>query len=370
MHTHFVRNVIIKGLALFLVFNLLFAVGPVDGLGKLSLYNRLFQGRLRFPFGEDSERSYNLSLFDLDAMFASHIIAAAPKPADEFRVLTVGDSSVWGTLLQPEETLAGQLNAANLRICGRAARFYNLGYPTISLTKDLMIIDYARRYQPDLIVWGVTLEAFPLDKQLSTPLVANNAHRVDDLVGRYNPGLRTDDPSLVRPSFWERTIVGQRRPLADLLRLQLYGAMWSATDIDQTYPSNYPPAQTDLTTDVTFHSMQPATLNDSQLAFSVFEAGLRAAGDVPVLVVNEPMLVSTGENSDVRYNFFYPRWVYDAYRQKMTQRAAAGRWDYLDAWNIIPAYQFTNSAIHLTPAGESILAEQVAQMISQQSCSK
>lgn len=370
MNARFVCNVALKGLVLFLVFNLLFAVGPVDGLGKLSLYNRLFQGRLRFPFGEDSAHSYNLSLFDLDAMFASHVIAATPKPADEFRVLTVGDSSVWGTLLRPEDTLAGQLNAANLHVCGRAARFYNLGYPTISLTKDLMILDYAQRYQPDLIVWGVTLEAFPPDKQLSTPLVANNAARVDDLIGRYNPSLRADDPSLVRPSFWELTILGQRRPLADLLRLQLYGAMWSATGIDQTYPTNYPPAQTNLTADLTFHGLQPPTLNDSQLAFSVFEAGLRAAGDVPVLVVNEPMLVSNGENSDLRYNFFYPRWVYDAYRQQMAQRAAAGHWAYLDAWNFIPADQFTNSSIHLTPAGESLLATQVGQMISQQSCSK
>lgn len=364
------RNIAIKGLVLFLVFNLLFAVAPTDGLGKLSLYNRLFQGRLRLPFGEDSAHSYNLSLFNLDAMFTSHVIAAAPKSADEFRVLTVGDSSIWGTLLHPEETLAGQLNAANLKVCGRTARFYNLGYPTISLTKDLMIIDYARRYQPDLIVWGVTLEAFPHDKQLSTPLVANNAAHVDDLLGRYQTGLRADDPSLVRPGFWDRTIIGQRRPLADLLRLQLYGAMWSATGIDQTYPTDYPAAQTDLNADETFHTMQPPTLDDSQLGFDVFEAGLQAAGDVPILVLNEPMLVSNGKNSQVRYNFFYPRWAYDAYRQEMSRRATTGHWTYLDAWNLVPTDQFTNSAIHLTPAGESMLATQVAQIISQQSCSK
>ena len=364
------RNIAFKGLALFLVFNILFAVAPTDGLGKLSLYNRLFQGRLRLPFGEDSAHSYNLSLFNLDAMFASHIIAAAPKSTDEFRVLTVGDSSIWGTLLRPEETLAGQLNAANLRICGRTARFYNLGYPTISLTKDLMILDYAQRYQPDLIVWGVTLEAFPRNKQLSTPLVTNNATRVDDLTRRYQTSLQADDPSLVRPNFWERTIIGQRRPLADLLRLQLYGAMWSATGIDQTYPTDYPPAQTDLTTDETFHAMQPPMLDTSQLAFDIFEAGLHTAGDVPMLIINEPMLVSSGKNSQVRYNFFYPRWVYDAYRQEMSRRAAAQHWAYLDAWNLVPADEFTNSAIHLTPAGEAMLAEQVGQIISQQSCSK
>ena len=366
MNGRFFRNVALKGIALFVVFNLICAVWPPTGLGQLSLYNRLFPGRLRFPFGEDSAHSYNLSLFDLDAMFASHVISGASKPADEFRVITIGDSSIWGTLLRPEETLAGQLNAAHLSVCDRAVRVYNLGYPTISLTKDLLILDAALRYQPDLIIWGVTLEAFPLDKQFSTPLVANNASRVESL------GLRTDDPALVHPGFWDRTIVGQRRPLADLLRLQLYGVMWGATGIDQTYPTDYPPAQTDLTLDDKFHGMSPPTLHENKLAFDfdIFDVGLRMAGKIPMLVVNEPMLISTGKNSDVRYNFFYPRWAYDQYRQRMSEHAASGHWTYLDVWNLVPPDEFTNSAIHLTPKGEAMLTARVWQTISQQSCSK
>ena len=170
--------------------------------------------------------------------------------------------------------------------------------------------------------------------------------------------------------MWDRSLFGQRRALADLLRLQLYGVSWSATGIDQTYPIDYPPAQTDLTPDETFHGMQPPTLEEAKLSFGVFEAALRAAADVPLLVINEPMLISAGKNSDVRYNFFYPRWAYDQYRQNMSARAAAAHWTYLDAWNIIPASQFTNSAIHLTPAGEALLAKQVGLIISKQSCSK
>ncbi len=53
-------------------------------------------------------------------------------------------------------------------------RAYNLGYPVMSLTKDLLILDYAQRYQPDLIIWAVTLESFPYDKQLFPPLLQNN----------------------------------------------------------------------------------------------------------------------------------------------------------------------------------------------------
>jgi hypothetical protein len=364
----FLRNVILKGLTLFLLLDLaLAAVNPV-GLGKVSLYNHLFPGRQRFPFGEDSAQSYNLSLFDLDAMFASHIIAAGPKPADEYRVIIIGDSSTWGTLLHPEQTLAGQMDAAGIPLCGKTVRVYNLGYPTISLTKDLMVLDYAMRYLPDLIVWPVTLEAFPADKQVTSPIVANNAAYVDDLIVRYNLPLDPHDSSLVRPGFFSRTIIGQRRPLADLFRLQMYGVLWAATGIDQTYPADYAPAQTDFNTDGTFHKMQPPTLDESQLAFSILEAGLRAAGQTPVILVNEPILVSTGKNSDIRYNFFYPRWVYDQYRQMMSEKAQANGWNYLDLWNLVPVDQFTNSAIHLTPAGESLLVGQVKQTVLQQAC--
>ena len=88
---------------------------------------------------------YNLSLFDLDAMFASHVLAGTKKTPNEYRVLLIGDSSVWGTLLTPEQTLAGQLNASNITACNKNVHAYNLGYPTISLTKDLMILDQAKQ---------------------------------------------------------------------------------------------------------------------------------------------------------------------------------------------------------------------------------
>jgi hypothetical protein len=368
MNFIFFRNVVLKGLFLFLLFDLVFAAFNPNGLGEVSLYNRLFLGRLRFPFGENPSQSYNLSIYNLDAMFNSLDINAGPKPENEYRVVIIGDSSVWGTLLRPEQTLSGQLDAAGLALCGKRARVFNLGYPTISLTKDLMILDYARRYQPDLIIWPLTLEAFPLDKQLTSPIVANNAGRIDDLSARYTLPFGINDGALVRPSFWDRTLIGQRRALADLFRLQMYGVLWSATGIDQTYPSDYERAQTDFDLDITFHGLQPPKLDLAQLAFDVIQAGLKAAGRTPVVLINEPMLISQGRNSDIRYNFFYPRWAYDQWRQVMRDKAAEQGWDYLDLWNLVPPDQFTNSAIHLTPAGETMLSGRVEETILGQPC--
>jgi len=368
MDFRFIRNVLIKSFILFLAVNLILAAVNPANLGRISFYNQLFPGRQRLPFGEDSSQSYNLSLFNLDAMFASQEMASSPKPANEYRVITVGDSSIWGILLHPEETLSGQLNEAHLTLCGRPVHVYNIGYPTISLTKDLLLLDYALRYKPDLIIWSVTLEAFPADKQLNTPLVANNTSRVDDLIARYHLQLNPNDPALIHPSIWDQNILTQRRALADLFRLQMYGVMWAATGIDQTYPVEYQHTQTDFTTDVTFHAMQPSESIESHLAFDVLEAGIQAAGKTPMILVNEPMLISNGQNSQLRYNFLYPRWAYDQYRQLMSSKAQAEGWNYLDLWNLVPADQFTNSAIHLTPSGEAILTGQVEQSILQRGC--
>jgi len=350
---------LIKATILFLLFNFAFIFINNLPLGKLSLYNRIFPGRERFPFGETPE-SYNLSLFDLDAMFVSHVLAGTKKTASEYRVLLIGDSSVWGTLLTPEQTLAGQLNANNVTACNKNVHAYNLGYPTISLTKDLMILDQAKQYQPDMVVVLTTLESLPRDKQLSSPLVANNAERIRNLIFKYELNADPDDPALVKPSKLDQTLVSRRRALADLIRLQIDGALWASTSIDQVYPKDYERAQTDLDDNIEYHGVT-SSLRDV-LAIDVLDS-IMSAVQVPTLLVNEPMLISSGTNSDVRYNFFYPRWAYDEYRQMLSELANAHNWNYLDLWDLVPANEFTNSAIHMTPSGENLLANKIAEAI-------
>lgn len=355
-------NVLIKGLLLFIILNLVFSAWQ-PRLGQFSLYNVIFPGRERLPFGENPAQAYNLSLFDLDAMFASHVIHGEKKMEDEFRVIVIGDSSVWGTLLKPEETLAGQLNAANFSACGKNVRAYNLGYPTISLTKDVMLLSYGMEYNPDLILWMTTLEAFPIGKQIASPLAANNEETLRSLAGRFGLEVEAHDPGLVQKSFWGNTIVGNQRALADIIRLQLYGVMWAATGIDQAYPMDYARAQTDFEADESFHDFEPPVLDKNRLALNALETGFRVAGDTPMMIVNEPMLISSGTNSNIRYNFFYPRWAYDQYREMMFTLGEQNRWTYIDLWDVVPANKFTNSAIHLMPEGETGLAEKLAPFI-------
>jgi len=361
----FIRNVILKALVLFIITNLLFAfTDPLPALGRISAYNGLLPGRARLPYGERPDLAYNLSLFNLDAMFASHEIAGGRKPADEFRVALVGDSSTWGFLLHPQDTLSALLNTRGMATpSGKHVRVYNLGYPTMSLTKDLLMLQRALRYQPDLIIWLVTLESFPVSKQLASPIVQHNPEEVRQLIAENNLNLGPNSAEFVDLTRWDQTLIGQRRAIADWFRLQLYGVLWAATGVDQVYPEKYDPPQRDLPDEQAFYGLEPPLLNEDDLAFDVLEAGLKLAGEVPVMIVNEPIYLSDGQNSDIRYNFYYPRWVYDQYRQAMVRRAEANGWLYLDAWDLVPPGEFTNSAIHLTPAGESLLAEQIGRMI-------
>jgi hypothetical protein len=364
----FVRNVLVKAGLLFVLLNVLCVlVDPLPALGRLSAYNVLFPGRARLPYGEDPAKSYNLSLYNLDAMLASHEIAR-PKAADEYRVVLVGDSSVWGFLLPSEHTLSAYLNAASTTLAdGRRVRAYNLGYPILSVTKDLLLLSRLERYQPDLILWFVTLESFPADKQLFPPLVQNNAAEVRTLIARYDLSLDPHDPSLVDPTLWDRTLWGRRRPLADLLRLQLYGVLWAATGIDQEIPASYTPRMEDLPADTSFHGLTGPELQPGDLSLDVLAAGVAAAGDIPVVFVNEPMFVSEGENSDLRYNFFYPRWAYDGYRALLSAEAEQRGWAYVDLWDAVPSSEYTDSAIHLTPFGSSLLAERVTRIVEEAS---
>jgi hypothetical protein len=359
------KRVIIKGVLLFLVIDILFVpLAPLPTIGRFSAYNFIFPGRVRLPFGENPDRAYNLSLYNLEAMFASHELTEVNKPLNEFRVLLVGDSSVWGYLLKPEDTLSAYLNNAGIITGdGRSVRAYNLGYPTLSLTKDLLILNDAMRYQPDLIIWLVTLESFPITKQLDSPILQNNPAAVHRLITTYGLNLDLRDSRFVTPDFLGSSLIGQRRALADILRLQLYGVMWAATGIDQYYPDSYEPPQADLAPDKTFHELLPPDLLPQDLSMEVLSSGGKMSGNVPILFVNEPIYISRGENSDIRYNFFYPKWAYDQYRQLMADTCLKESWQCLDEWNLVPSSEFTNSAIHMTPFGTQILAAELEKSI-------
>jgi hypothetical protein len=361
----FVLNVLWKALLFFVLLNLVFmSVDIVPWLGKITAYNSIFPGRVRLPYGEVPERAFNLSPYSLEAMFASHELAAGSKPEDEYRVLVIGDSSVWGFLLHPEDTLTGRINSGGyVTQDGRSVRAYNLGYPTTCLLKDVMLLDEAMRYDPDMVLWLVTLEAMPVSKQFASALLQHNADRARDLIDRYDLALDPQDENLVDLEWWQRTIWGRRRDVADLVRLQLYGVVWAATGVDQDYPEDYALRKSDLEDDESFMQFMPPQDMDEILALHVLEAGLMVADGLPVMFVNQPIFISDGENSDVRYNFNYPRWAFDDYLVWFERQCTENAWACVDVWDLVEPAEFTNTAFHMTPKGTAQLASHLGDAI-------
>ncbi len=358
----FLLRVLLKTALLFAACNLMFAlVMTPESYGRLSLYNHLWPGRERLPYGENPTESYNLSLNNVPALFASHRLAQ-PKAEDEFRVLLLGDSAVWGWLLPNEETLVAQLNRLNLHSAdGRSLEFYNLGYPILSLSKDLLLLDEAMAYQPDLILWLVTLDSFALGQQLNHPLLWHNAPRTRSLIQTYHLSLDEADGRFVVPTFWQRTLAGQRQELANWLRLQQLGAAWRATGVDQAIPAAYTPRASDFAPDESWQQYTASTtLPEEDLLFSLLAAGRAMTGEVSLYIVNEPIFISDGQNSDLRYNAWYPRWAYDQYRDLLAETAENHQWHYLDLWNVVPGSEFTDSPVHLTAVGNQLLAAELA----------
>jgi len=354
-----IYRVVIKAILLFLLLNFLFILLMASPYGSISLYNFVFPGRERLPFGETPGESFNLTISNLDAMLASHKISADEKTDNDYRIIILGDSSIWGFLQKPENTLTGLLEKNIGNGCaGKNIEVFNLGYPSLSILKDLMILDKVKAYDPDLIIWFVTLESFPQNDMLNTPLVKNNPLELNRIINKYDLDFPKSSIYLL-----DYSLIGQRRNLADLVRLQFYGALWAGAGIDQTYPNDYTPAKRDFEEDDSYKNFKGQTILVSDLAVDVVTKGISGFPGIDFIIINEPILISNGVNSDIRYNFYYPRWAYDQYRTIIGTVFNKNGIEYHDFWDLVPESEFTNSAIHLTDTGERLLASETIHLI-------
>jgi hypothetical protein len=314
-------------------------------------------------------RAHTVPIYeDMDAMYQSTTLSQ-PKEPDEFRVFLLGDSSAWGFLLHPDDTVVGQLNSLNLKTCdGKKIIVYNAAFPLPYVMKDLMIMDKVREYDPDMFLWTITLDGFRNRTIFTNYFLNPHAARVRELVDQYQLS-NLDTEKLSGQTFWDQTIIGQRSRLKKILLLQLHGLGWGATNTDYHYP-NWPSLSQDQPRDDLFFDVSPGNLQLNNMLFDVLGAGYQLAGDRPLLVVNEPIFIASGANSDIRYNEFYPRWAYDEYLDYLGEWMKANHHDYMNAWDLLPSSEFTDTPFHRTPAGEKAFAEYLAPQILNLSCTK
>ncbi|HUH97992.1 MAG TPA: hypothetical protein VLZ89_11570 [Anaerolineales bacterium] len=357
-------RLLLKGLVIFLVINLAFAaLNPPAG--TISIYNGLVPGRLRFYLA--SPQTSDVAVGNLDALFYSHVIAGAPKLPREYRVFLVGDSQTWGGTVSPAQTLAEQLNSLQLHPCGKNLMFYNLAYPYPSAVKDFLILHRSLRYQPDLVVWLLAVNSLiPIPNPALNFLDQDNPQAAAETLQQYHLdkywGGRASEAD-----FWHQTIIGQGRYLASLTWLQLDGLVWAATGSDYQFAA-YAPLDVDLPAAQVFYGFPPPQLPRASLAFDVLDETHRMLGPLPVLVVNEPIYIAHGKNSNISYNAKYPRWAYDQYREFLRAFVAQEGWTYLDLYDLISSEEFTNSILHIDSRGEARLARSLAPEIQGLAC--
>jgi hypothetical protein len=358
-----IPRLLIKIIVILIIINFSWVLLSKLPLGKVSLYNVIFDGRLRLPFGENPAKSYNLSLFDMDAMFESHKISDKTVAANNsINIILLGDSSIWGFLQRPEETLTGLLSKRFSKN-NENVTFYNFGYPSISVLKDLLLIEKIIEHQPDLIIWFSTLEALPISEQLNNPLIENNPVIVNKILDKYQ--IENINQLPIKPL--QKTLLNQIRNISNLFDLQLYGIHWTATGIDQEYPANYRTAKRDFEDPISlFHGISTNEEDfQNYLGLEIFKTGIEKNPDIDFILINEPILVSDGINSSVQYNYYYPKWAYEQYRIDMENFTQENKITYYDFWNLIPQDQFTNSAIHLSLQGEILFANEIAKIVDE-----
>jgi hypothetical protein len=346
--------VFFKALSLFVLINILYGLiqPPVAGI---SVYNTIFPGRKRMPFGGNSD-PFTVMVDDVDVMFASHEIST-PKPEDEIRVVLIGDSSIWGETHSNDETLSGQWNMQNIQCGGKTIKAYNLGYPHPSIIKDLLFIEEAEEKQPDAIVWYVTLNTL-MNQYRINPFISENRERVLQILDRYDIKFAPKKTlSEQTTSFYDETILGQREFLARWLKLQALGLIWSITDKDTLPASELEPISPDVKKNPNYRELRPGTNLEQFLMLSALAAGHDLADGVPILLVNEPIFIATGHNSEIRYNDLYPRWAFDQYRDLMAQQASQSSWQYVDLWDVVSPDHFTDTPLHINTTGEHLLME-------------
>jgi hypothetical protein len=365
-------RVAVKALLLFLVFNLVYAaINPSPGW--FIVIHR--GGYERFPalwipdVYNDGGVTIEREMFsNMDLLFASHILTRA-KVADEFRIFIFGDSSVWGTALYNDETLAGQINKLEFHTCsGQRIVAYNLGYPSNSATKDLLFMQRAQQYQPDLSVWLFSMLAFQNIRQ-DVPFVVDNPLGVQELMAEYGLPHDASKLAVAQDSFWDATIIGRRRDLNLLVRLQASTLLLGSLGMDDPRIMNESGIHVwdaPKSTDDFFGIHPPADLHE-HLAFETLPVASVITGG-KIIYVGEPIEFSTGEFSNIAYNSTFPRWAYDQFREIVSGMSAENGWTYLDLWDLIPEEQFSTSIFHLLPQGEAALAGRVAEAVRASTC--
>jgi hypothetical protein len=334
-------RVILKALILFVGFNLLLTLFPnpsyfvfrqlLPKLNKFPIYAVYYDSQAKHGFGARN-------VFDLNVLFNTHLISYEKKPANQYRIILIGDSTVRDGTLYP---MVDQQECG-----GKPLHAYDLGYYGASATKDLMILQEAMKYSPDLIVWSVTsrtLSNEPKDFALA------NSDDLTELINAYGLSMPPNQSITGSRSFFSG---GDRIRLQTRLVLNyavLFPAIRSPQRIIQT-------AINDIKAN---NAADQETLPASgAYLFSALTAASKITGGIPLLLINQPRPSVVVTQTD-----------YLQYRQELLSLGGKQHWIFLDLWNLVPDRDFIDK-IHRNADGEVLYNKAVLPSILEIACGR
>jgi hypothetical protein len=284
------------------------------------------------------------------------------------RAVLIGSSAVYGLPLPVDDTVSERLNAHLARV-GVPGHVFNLGWVGAYQLRDAVILDAALAYEPDLIIYAVTLADFnQLDSSFPTlrEFFLSNHARVVALAASQPPGL--EEP-LARLAASD---TGAGYFALGVLRLRESGALVRdavrahadslARHLDPTYPlpsTSTAGRQPHYDCAETLRSAARLYGNWQSWNILAYLEQVRAAHALPILIVNWPIAHEPVESC---YNVRHSTASVEEFNRWLPAEAAARGLGYVDLHDLLPPELFVDS-LHVTAEGHHRIAEQLAPVV-------
>jgi len=291
--------------------------------------------------------------------------AARARP-DEPRAILIGNSAVFGHPLPAAAALGGRLNQL-LAVHGVPGRVYNLGWVNAYELRDAVILNAALDYQPDLIIYPLTLADFQHGApSLFEPIAAffaSNDSAVRDLARARPAGLEEpfDRYESAYAHGWRAQ--GYWARLRDLGTLARTAAQTNATALARWADPTLRPPVYGTTGRVKTYDCLEVTERE-ELTYRDWQSWnvlayldqLRASSGVQVLVVNWPVAY---EPVGACFNARHSAAAIEEFNRWLRAECAARNLPFVDLHDLLAADQFFDS-IHPIAEGHRRIAEQLA----------
>lgn len=311
------------------------------------------------------------SFFSLELLLRQHEICwREPATPGELRVALIGNSVAYGMPLPVEETFAARLNR-DFAARGIAARVFNLASVYAFQVRDAFVIHEALRYQPDVIIYAMSLSEFmrvpPYRFEVFARFFDSNRGVARIFLAEPPPGL--GDPfDRYRSSFTRLGTIEwlglQLREAGALLRAAVRASAEALADLLEV--PRTPPPTPPLQRFTTYDCARTLAINEDEFRdwkrwnILAYLAEIQRTRGVEILVVGLPVArVPVGQCYNVRYS---KAALADFVAWADSETRARGL-RYLDLHDRLPADAFLDS-LHLGAEGQQAAADEIARALA------